>query len=108
VIFHTDQGSESTAELFHAAGRSLGVRQSMGRVACALDNAAVESFFSTLEHELARRRFAIKEDARRAIADWIDRYNRVRRHSSIGMCSPSTTNLPRSKPPRQHEQTSTV
>lgn len=89
VIFHTDQGSEYTAELFAAACRSLGVRQSMGRVACALDNAAIESFFSTLEHELlSRRRFATKDDARRAIADWIDRYNRIRRHSSIGMRSP--------------------
>ena len=89
VIFHTDQGSEYTAELFKAACRSLGVRQSMGRVACALDNAAVESFFFTLEHEpLSRRRFATKDDARRAIADWIDRYNRIRRHSSIGMRSP--------------------
>jgi putative transposase len=38
------------AGLFAGACRSLGVVQSMGRVGSALDNAAVESFFSTLEH----------------------------------------------------------
>jgi len=56
VIFHTDQGSEYTAELFKNACARLGVRQSMGRVASVLDNAAAESFFSTLEHELLSRR----------------------------------------------------
>jgi hypothetical protein len=33
-----------------------------GAVACALDNAAVKSFFSTREHELlSRQRFATKD-----------------------------------------------
>lgn len=89
VIFHSDQGSEYTATLFAKACRRLGIIQSMGRVGSALDNAAAESFFSTLEHELlSRRHFATKDQARREIAAWIDRYNRVRRHSTIGMRSP--------------------
>jgi putative transposase len=90
VIFHTDQGSEYTAGLFTGACRSLGVVQSMGRVGSALDNAAAESFFSTLEHELlCRRQFATRDDARRVVAGWIDRfYNRIRRHSTTGMRSP--------------------
>ena len=90
VIFHTDQGSEYTAGVFAAACRSLGVVQSMGRVGSALDNAAAESFFSTLEHELlSRRQFATRDQARRVIAGWIDCfYNRIRRHSSLEMRSP--------------------
>jgi putative transposase len=90
VIFHTDQGSEYTADLFGAACRNLGVTQSMGRVGSALDNAAAESFFSTLEHELlSRRQFATRAEARAAVAGWIDGfYNRIRRHSSAGMRSP--------------------
>ena len=90
VIFHTDQGSEYTSGLFAGACRSLGVVQSMGRVGSALDNAAAESFFSTLEHELlSRRQFATREEARRVVAGWIDRfYNRIRRHSTTGMQSP--------------------
>jgi transposase InsO family protein len=90
VIFHTDQGSEYTAALFGAACRNLGVTQSMGRVGSALDNAAAESFFSTLEHELlSRRQFATRDEARAAVAGWIDGfYNRIRRHSSAEMRSP--------------------
>ncbi|HEY3483058.1 MAG TPA: IS3 family transposase [Streptomyces sp.] len=90
VIFHTDQGSEYSSGLFGAACRSLGVTQSMGRVGSALDNAAAESFFSTLEHEvLSRRQFHNRDEARHVVAGWIDHfYNRIRRHSTLGMRSP--------------------
>jgi putative transposase len=89
VIFHSDRGSEYTAELFQGACQRLGVTQSMSRVGSALDNAACESFFSTLEFELlSKRRFATKADARQHVARWIDRYNRHRRHSACGMRSP--------------------
>jgi transposase InsO family protein len=89
VIFHSDKGSEYTADPYTAACRRLGVTQSMGRVGSALDNAAAESFNSTLEFELlSRRRFATKAQARQEVAAFIDRYNRVRRHSSCEMHSP--------------------
>ncbi len=55
----------------------------------ALDNAAAESFNSTLEHELlSRRRFATKDQARREVAAYIDAYNHRRRHSSAEMMAP--------------------
>jgi transposase InsO family protein len=90
VIFHSDRGSEYTAATYRQVCRSLGITQSMGRVGSALDNAASESFFSTLEFEvLSRHRFATRAEARRFIANWIDGfYNRVRRHSSCEMRSP--------------------
>jgi putative transposase len=90
VIMHTDQGSEEyTAVPYRAACDRLGIAQSMGRVGSALDNAVIESWHSTLEFELRRvERFATKAEARRAVAEWIDDYNRSRRHSAIGMISP--------------------
>ncbi len=89
VIFHSDKGSEYTASTFHEACTRLGITQSMGRVGSAYDNAAAESFNSTLEFELlSRRRFPTKADARRAVAEFIDWYNRVRRHYSCEMKSP--------------------
>ncbi len=89
VVLHTDQGSEYTAGLFRAACTRLGIRQSMGRAGSALDNAVIESWHSTLEFELRScERFATKAVARRRVADWVDEYNRTRRHSSIGMISP--------------------
>ena len=89
VIFHSDKGSEYTGDVFAAACAALGVVQSMGRVGSALDNAAAESFNSTLEFELlSRRRFATNDEARREVAGYIDRYNHRRRHSSAAMLAP--------------------
>ncbi len=90
VIFHSDQGTQYTADAFARACVALRIRQSMGRVGSALDNAVAESFFSTLEHELLRKhRFATRAEARRRVARWIDEwYNPRRRHSACGMLSP--------------------
>lgn len=89
VIFHSDKGGEYVGDLFAHACGSLGVTQSMGRVGSALDNAAAESFNSTLEHELlSRRHFETKEQARREVARFIDAYNHRRRHTSCEMLPP--------------------
>jgi putative transposase len=89
VIFHSDKGGEYTGHVFALACEALGVTQSMGRVGSALDNAAAESFNSTLEHELlSRRHFATKAQARREVAAFIDAYNNRRRHSSAEMLPP--------------------
>ena len=51
-----------------------------------MDNAAAESFNSTVEFELLRsNHFATREQARRAVAGWIDEYNTVRRHATDQM-----------------------
>jgi putative transposase len=89
VIMHTDQGSEYTAHLFRDACTRLRIRQSMGRVGSALDNAVIESWHSTLTFELrALEHFATKAQARTRVAAWIDEYNRDRRHSGCHMLAP--------------------
>ena len=82
-------GERDPGELFAQACRHAGVTQSMGRTGSALDNAASESFNSTVEFELLRStNFTTKQQARRAVAGWIDGYNTVRRHSTDQMLSP--------------------
>lgn len=89
VVFHSDKGGEYTGDVFALACGALGVTQSMGRVGSALDNATSESWNSTLEFELlSRRSFATKDQARREVAAFIDRYNTTRRHSTCEMRSP--------------------
>ena len=89
VVFHSDKGGEYTGDVFAGACEALGVIQSMGRVGSALDNAAAESFNSTLEWELlSRRHFVTKDQARREVATFIDCYNQRRRHSSAEMLAP--------------------
>ncbi|SCL16993.1 IS3 family transposase [Micromonospora inyonensis] len=90
VIFHSDRGSEYTAAEYATACRRLGVLQSMGRVGCALDNAAAEAFNSTIKVEyIHRQRFRTRAEARLKIATWIvDFYNTRRRHSACDGMSP--------------------
>jgi putative transposase len=90
VIFHSDRGSEYTSEAYEIACRRLGVLQSMGRVGSALDNAAAESFNSTIKVEyIHRHRFATRAEARLKISTWIvDFYNLRRRHSTCDGMSP--------------------
>ena len=91
VIFHTDKGTQYSSNAFESACRRLGITQSMGRVGCALDNAAAESFFSTLQHELiSRHRRHTRHQARQDIATWIHTwYNPKRLHSTNNMTSPN-------------------
>ena len=90
VIFHSDRGSEYTAESFGQACAALGVVQSMGRVGSALDNAAAEAFNSIIKVEyIHRHRFRTRTEARLKIATWIvDFYNTRRRHSACDGMSP--------------------
>ncbi|AKC83988.1 transposase [Verrucomicrobia bacterium IMCC26134] len=62
----------------------------MSRRGNCYDNATMESFWSTLKHELIyRRRFATRSEATTAIFDYIESfYNRIRLHSSLGFKSP--------------------
>ena len=92
VIFHSDRGSTYTASSFTLLCKDkLGIRQSMGRVGSCFDNAAAESFFSTLEHEvLSRHHFTTKAQARTVVLAWCHEfYNTHRRHSSAAMMAPA-------------------
>jgi len=89
-----------------AFGRELqdsGLLPSMGSVGDAYDNAVAESFFATLKCELLyRRSWPRREDARRAIFDFIEAwYNPRRRHSTLGYVSPASYE-------RQHYREQTV
>ena len=90
VIFHSDRGSEYTSQAYESACRRLGVLQSMGRVGSALDNAAAESFNSTIKVEyIHRHRFTTRAEARLKTSTWIvDFYNLRRRHSTCDGMSP--------------------
>jgi putative transposase len=89
VLRRPIEPGEYTAKNFRNACERIGIKQSMGRVGSALDNAVIESWHSTLEFELrGLQRFATKAEARAKVAAWIDEYNRDRKHSSIGMRSP--------------------
>jgi hypothetical protein len=70
-----------------AAGTTAG---SMGRVASAGDNAAMESFFNLLQtNVLDRQRWQTREELRYAVIHWIEHtYNPRRRQRGLGKLTP--------------------
>jgi putative transposase len=71
--------------------RDAGLVASMSRKGMPYDNAAMESFFSSLKQELTHHeRFEDREQARAGIFDYIEVfYNRQRLHSGLDYRSPA-------------------
>jgi putative transposase len=89
-IVHSDRGSQFRSRKFLAALRDHGLVGSMGQVASAGDNAAMESFFALLQKNvLNRRRWRTRHELRIAILTWTERtYHRRRRQERLGRLTP--------------------
>ena len=90
VVFHSDRGTRYASAQITAFATANGLTRSMGYTGICWDNAMAESFFATLKTEFYYRRvWPTKKAARLEVGKWIeDRYNRRRRHASIGQISP--------------------
>jgi putative transposase len=79
-----------TSEDFQQLLTDQGITCSMSRRGDCWDNAAIESFFSTLKTERTnRKRYASRDEVRADVFDYIKRfYNPRRRHSTLGQVSP--------------------
>ncbi len=90
VLCHSDRGIQYAAADFRHALAQAGLLASMSRKGNCYDNAAMESFWSTLKWELVyRREFATRQQARTAIFDFIECfYNTTRLHSALNYFSP--------------------
>jgi putative transposase len=90
LMHHSDRGSQYSSEQFQRLMADNGVVCSMSRSGNVWDNAAMESFFSSLKTErTARKLYRTRDEARADVFDYIERfYNPKRRHSTIGYLSP--------------------
>lgn len=96
LLHHSDQGSQYTAEDFQRLLSHHGITCSMSGKGDCWDNAAMESFFSTLKTELIHRRprYRTHDEVRADVFDYIERfYNPRRRHSTLGQVSPADFEL---------------
>lgn len=91
TILHSDHGTQYTSWAFGQRLRNAGLLGSMGSVGDCFDNAMMESFWGTLQLEvLDKKSWETREELANAIFEWIECwYNPERRHSSIGMVSPT-------------------
>ena len=90
VIIHSDQGSQFSSDEWSRFCKDHNILPSMSRRGNCYDNAAVESFFSSLKKEKIRKKiYKTRDEARREIFEYIEIfYNRKRRHRHIGNVSP--------------------
>jgi putative transposase len=90
LLHHSDRGSQYTSEQFQKLMVDHGVICSMSRSGNVWDNAAMQSFFSSLKTErTARKTYRTLDQAKADVFDYIERfYNPKRRHSTIGYRSP--------------------
>lgn len=91
LLHHSDQGSQYTSEQFQRLLADNGIQCSMSRSGNVWDNAAMESFFSSLKTErTSHKRYRWRDEARADVFDYIERfYNPQRRHSTLGYISPA-------------------
>jgi len=90
LLHHSDRGSQYTSDHFQRLLADHGIQCSMSRSGNVWDNAAMESFFSSLKTErTARTVYRTRDQARADVFDYIERfYNPKRRHSTLGYLSP--------------------
>ncbi len=91
LVHHSDRGSQYAGHDYRAALADAGLQCSMSRAGNCYDNAAMESFWSTLktETELDVVTPLSRRAAELAVFDYIETfYNPTRRHSSLGYLSP--------------------
>lgn len=90
VIHHTDRGGQYAAKNYRALLGRAQMLQSMSRAGDCYDNAFMESCFGTIKTEMEMTAYDSLEHARREIEEYINYYNAIRRHSSIGYKSPTS------------------
>jgi transposase InsO family protein len=94
-VGHSDRGCQYASGAYRERLAALGITASMSRKGNCYDNAFAESFFHSLKEELVhRRKFKTREEAMRAIFEYIEVwYNRERLHSSLGYRTPAEYEL---------------
>jgi putative transposase len=85
LLHHSDQGSQYTSDQFQRLMADSGIVCSMSRSGNVLDNAAMESFFSSLKTErTASKIYRTRNEAKADVFDYIERfYNRASEHPSV-------------------------
>ena len=90
LVHHSDQGGQDVSLGFGQECTKAGISRAMGSTGVCWDNAVAETFFATLKKEMVyRRSWPTRRELIGEIFEYIEAfYNRLRRHSTLGMLSP--------------------
>jgi putative transposase len=95
LVHHSDRGAQYACDDYRKLLKLNAITVSMSRKGNCLDNAPMESFFSSLKTEMVHRtRFQTRREAKAALFEYIEIfYNRQQRHSSIGYRTPAQARM---------------
>jgi putative transposase len=85
-IFNSDQGSQYTSEAFTAILKDHDIRISMDGKGAWRDNVFVERLWRSVKYEeVYLNAYESMKEAKDGIGQWIEFYNRERKHQTLGM-----------------------
>lgn len=88
-MFHTDRGNEFKNKLIDEALEAFGIQRSLSMKGCPYDNAVAEATFKTIKTEFVKRRhFESLEILNRELHDYVNWFNQIRIHETLGYLSP--------------------
>lgn len=88
-LFHTDRGGEFKNCVIDGILTAFGIERSLSAKGSPIDNAACESIYSIIKTEFAfNREFASFDELELLWFDYVNWYNNVRIHGSLGYLSP--------------------
>jgi len=88
-IFHTDRGSEFKNNIIEGLIDTFNIQRSLSKKGCPYDNAVAEATFKVFKTEFANRYiFKSLEELNFELADYVNWYNNIRIHSTLGYLTP--------------------
>jgi putative transposase len=92
-IFHTDRGNEFKNKIIDELLNAFNIERSLSKKGCPYDNAVAEATFKIFKTEFVNnRRFNSFEELERELFDYVNWYNNLRVHGSLGYSTPTSYN----------------
>ena len=90
AICNSEQGLTYTAKCYIDYLQKHNIRQSMDGVRRCADNVLIERWFRNLKHEcIYQVEYSNMSELRSVIAEYVNKYNFDRLHSSLDYCTPA-------------------
>ena len=90
-IFHTDRGSEFKNQSIDNLLNAFKIARSLSHKGCPYDNAVAEAMFKTFKVEFIYPQvFESLDQLKLELFDYVNWYNNIRLHSSLGYLPPTT------------------
>ena len=88
-LFHSDRGNEFKNRIIEEALETFDIRRSLSHKVCPYDNAVAEATYKIIKTEFAfNKRFEGLEELELELFDYVNWYNNVRIHCSLGYTTP--------------------